>query len=60
MKVSMSISILSFRLQSSALKGLDDSGIQDGRSAANLMDLKLLNFNCTVGRGAKFYTVIPA
>jgi hypothetical protein len=34
-----------------SLKGLDDSGIQAGHSDANLLDLRLFNFNCTFGRG---------
>jgi len=60
MKVSMSISILSFGLQSSALKGLDESGIQTGRSVANLLHPKAFNFNCTFGTRAQIKTLMPA
>ena len=34
-----------------ALKGLDVLGIHAGRSAANLLDSKPFNFNCTFWRG---------
>jgi hypothetical protein len=34
-----------------ALKGLDGSGIQAAHSAANLLHLKPFNFNCTFGTG---------
>ena len=41
------VSILSFRLQSSALKGLDESRIHAARSVANLPHPIAFNFNCT-------------
>jgi hypothetical protein len=50
----MSTSIHSFRgCHYEPSKGLDVSGIHASRSAANMLHLKPLNPNCTLGRGTE-------